>query len=160
MVAIKSVSRSEVSQSLSAEEKNAPPQRRFLQNTQLGSLQGDALPANYPCGALVVRDATGQVEYVQVSRWRRVSAGPRRRIADVVRMEQGNVAVLIEKQHEKQSSSSSVWQVYDLDGHMEALVQCSADGQFGVLLDYCLRDVSRLSYTREGGLQVIERRSI
>lgn len=111
-------------------------------------------------GALVVRDVQGEIEYVQVSRWRRVSAGSKRRIADVVRMEQGNVAVLIEKLSDHPKPASSVWQVYDLDGHLEALVQCSADGRFGVLLDYCVQDVMRLSYSSEQGLEVVETRSL
>lgn len=103
---------------------------------------------------VVVRDREGQILYVQISAWRRVNAGPQRRIAQVTPLE-GGVAVLVEciGSDEGGPVRSRAWHAYDSDGRLTAVLQLSVDKREALLLNYQTRQACQLARDASGGVR-------
>ena len=114
-----------------------------------GSLDRTGMPGSR---ALVVRDMDGRVKHVQVSRWRRVTAGPRRRIADVVNLQDGVAKISGENDPRV---ISSAWQAYDTEGRLNAVLQLTADARHALLINYQTRQVCQLRRNDADEMQTV-----
>ena len=130
-----------------------PHRRQPFKAGPADSLDRTSMPGSR---ALVVRDMDGRVKHVQVSRWRRVTAGPRRRIADVVNLQDG-VAVLVEKISGENDPRviSSAWQAYDTEGRLNAVLQLTADARHALLINYQTRQVCQLQRNDADEMQTV-----
>jgi hypothetical protein len=109
----------------------------------------------------VVRDPGGAIQRVRIGPWRFVSAGPQRRIAEVKQLPSDHVAVRIERFAEGgPQASSEIWQLYDLQGRLEAAMQTTPDGNFAVLTNYRTRQVCRMERNGRNELEAVETWSI
>jgi hypothetical protein len=56
--------------------------------------------------------------------------------------------------------SSEIWQLYDLEGRLEASMQTTPDGRFAMLTNYQTRLACRLALNARGVLETVESWSI
>lgn len=134
--------------------------RRDVETRHGGPTPNDAPIAAAPRSKspLIVRNLEGEITHVQISRWRRVTAGPRRRIASVVRLSDG-VAVLIEKTGANPrtgGAASCSWQAYDEDGRLTAVMQLAAGNRHALLINYQTRQVCCLVREESGSLKTVD----
>jgi hypothetical protein len=103
------------------------------------------------------RNADGQLTEVRIGRSRVITAGPNRRLAEVRELGCQRVAVRIETFPDIRSTpSSEVWQLYRLDGRLEASMQTTPDGRFALLTNYRTRQACRLVVDERGELRPAE----
>jgi len=108
-------------------------------------------------GAEVVRDGRGEIVQVRISRWRTLSAGPQRRLAEVRELDGGRMAIRVDRFADSDTRpSSEIWQLYDREGRLEAALQSTPDGKFGVLTDYRTRQACRLVRNEKNELETVE----
>lgn len=109
----------------------------------------------------VVRNQRGEIVSVQIGRWRVLDEAPQRRLAEVRELGCDRVAVKIERFAESGSQpSSEVWQLYHVDGRLEAALQTTPDGRFALLTNYLTRQVCRMIRNAQGDLETVENWSI
>jgi hypothetical protein len=78
-------------------------------------------------------------------------------LAEVRHLAGQRVAVRVERFADNASRpSSEIWQLYDLEGRMEAALQCSPDGKFGLLTNYRTRQAWRLVLSKNNELEPVE----
>jgi hypothetical protein len=108
-------------------------------------------------GVEISRGRTGHIDEVRVGRWRVLTASAGRRIADVRELGCRRVAVKIERFVDSgPMPSSEIWQLYDLEGRLEASMQTTLDGKFAMLTNYRTRQVCRMQTDDRGALQPVE----
>jgi hypothetical protein len=112
-------------------------------------------------GADVSRNRQGEIEHVRIGRWRVLDAAPQRRLAEVRELSCERVAVKIQRFAENGVlPSSEVWQLYHIDGRLEAALQTTPDGRFALLTNYLTRQVCRMTRNSQGELETVESWSI
>jgi hypothetical protein len=105
----------------------------------------------------IFRDGQNGITQVRIGRWRNLTAGPQRRLAEVRELDCQRVAVRIERFADNgQRPTSEIWQLYDLEGRLEAALQSSPDGAFALLTNYATREACRLVRNRNGDLETVE----
>ena len=108
-------------------------------------------------GVEVVRDGKNEITEVRIGRWRTLKAGPQRRLAEVRELACQQVAVRIERFADNgQRPTSEIWQLYDLEGRLEAALQTTPDGAFALLSNYVTRQACRLMRNQSGELETVE----
>lgn len=104
---------------------------------------------------VVCRTPDGSIREVQIGRWRIVTASAERRLCEVRELSCGRVAVRIERPTHG-GSLSEIWQLYELDGRLDAAMQVAPDGKFAMLTNYRTRQASRLMADGNGALRTVE----
>jgi hypothetical protein len=113
------------------------------------------------CGYEVVRNRDGGIASVRIGSWRELTAGPQRRLAEVRQLTGERVAVRIERFADGgDRPTSEIWQLYDLQGRLDAAIQTTPDGKFAVLTNYRTRQSCRLVRNAQGELETVETWSI
>lgn len=102
------------------------------------------------------RNADGEIRCVRIGAWRTVSSGPQRRLVEVRRLDDVRVAVRLERLADGDYASSEIWQLYHVDGRLEAAMQSAPDGSFAVLTNYQTRQACRLVRGASGQLESVE----
>lgn len=103
------------------------------------------------------KDGDGGLVEVRIGRWRVITAGMGRRLAEVRELGCQRIAVRIEKLADQGTlPSSEIWQLYRLDGRLEASMQTTPDGKFALLTNYRTRQACRLVADARGELQPAE----
>lgn len=101
--------------------------------------------------------ADNAIACVRIGRWRTVTAGENRRLAEVRELGCRRVAVRIERfADDGRTPSSEIWQLYNLDGRLEAALQTTPDGKFAMMTNYRTRQACRLAANGQGELQAVE----
>jgi hypothetical protein len=109
----------------------------------------------------VFRDRSGTIASVRIGRWRMLAAAPQRRVAEVKELACERIAVRIERFADGgDRPSSEIWQLYDLEGRLEAAMQTTPDGKFALLSNYRTRQACRLVRNQQNELQAVETWSI
>jgi hypothetical protein len=99
----------------------------------------------------------GLITQVRIGRWRVVTAGDGRRLAEVRELGCRRVALRIERfADDGVTPSSEIWQLYNLDGRLEAALQTTPDGKFAMMTNYRTRQACRLAANSKGELQAVE----
>jgi hypothetical protein len=112
-------------------------------------------------GLQVLRGHDGEIISVRIGRWRVIAAGAQRRLAEVQKLAGGQIAVRIERFADGgDRPSSEIWQLYDLDGRLEAAMQTSPDTKFALVTDYRSRLACRLVRNQNNELEPVETWSI
>jgi hypothetical protein len=112
-------------------------------------------------GVQVYRDGHGKIIHVRIGRWRVLTAAPHRRISEVRELSCDRVAVKIDRFTEPGGlPSSEIWQLYDMEGRLEASIQTTTDGKFALLTNYRTRQACRLAANQRGELVTVESWSI
>jgi hypothetical protein len=105
----------------------------------------------------VSRGPDDSIIEIRIGRWRVLTEGPNRRLAEVHPTPGGRVAVRIERFADCGAVvTSQIWQLYDRDGRLDASIQSSPDGRFALLTNYRTREACRLSANAAGELQCVE----
>jgi hypothetical protein len=109
-------------------------------------------------GDVEIRKAPGgDILKVRIGQWRVLTAGAHRRLAEVRELSCRRVAVLIEKLADNGNRPAcEIWQLYDLDGRLEASLQSTSDGRFAMLTNYRTRQACRLAADSAGDLRAVE----
>jgi hypothetical protein len=108
-------------------------------------------------GVEVLRDGQDEIAQVHIGRWRVLTSGPQRRIAEVREIGCERVVVRLERFADNGAHpSSEIWQLYDRQGRLEAALQSALDGRFAMLTDYVTRQGSRLAQNSRGELEAVE----
>jgi len=108
-------------------------------------------------GVEVRKNGEGLITDIRIGRWRTLAASPERRLAEVRELSCGRVAVRIERlASDGRTPSSEIWQLYDLDGRLNAALQTTPDGRFAMMTNYLTRQACRLVANLQGELQVVE----
>ena len=108
-------------------------------------------------GVDIKRDAEGQIQEVRISAWRTLVGSPQRRLQDVRELSARRIAVRIERLAEGgDHATSEIWQLYDLDGRLEAAMQTSLDGGFVVMMNYQTREACQLVRNAAGEMELCE----
>ncbi len=156
MVAFNS-SRRQVSQQSSAPQSSGDPVAVLTSDRPDRSAEA-ARASRRPAGAVEVsRDRQGQITDVRIGRWRTLNSAPHRRVADVRELACQRVAVKIERLTDRSlPPSSEIWQLYDLEGRLEASMQTTPDGRFAMLTNYQTRLACRLALNARGVLETVE----
>jgi hypothetical protein len=103
------------------------------------------------------RDAEGRLAEVRIGRWRVLVASDARRLGEVRELGPQRVAVRIDRMADNGVvPSSQIWQLYHLDGRLEASLQSTPDGRFALLTNYRTRQACRLSADDRGALRPVE----
>jgi hypothetical protein len=101
--------------------------------------------------------ADGSIVEVGIGQWRVLTASPTRRLAEVRELGCGRVAVRIERFVDAgPRPSSEIWQLYNLDGRLEAALQTTPDGRFALLTNYRTRQACRMVAADSGALRTVE----
>jgi hypothetical protein len=112
-------------------------------------------------GCDVIRNRDGGIASVRIGPWRELTAGPQRRLAEVRELAQQRIAVRIERFADGSNRpTSEIWQLYDLQGRLDAAIQTTPDGKFAVLTNYRTRQSCRLVRNAQGVLETAETWSI
>jgi hypothetical protein len=110
-----------------------------------------------PRNVAVRKDRFGEILDVRIGRWRVVAPAETRRIAEVRELACGRVALRIERFADSGSrATSEIWQLYDLEGRLEAALQTTLDGKFAMLTNYRMRKACRLAADGNGTLKPVE----
>ncbi|HYO24209.1 MAG TPA: hypothetical protein VEQ85_04605 [Lacipirellulaceae bacterium] len=110
-----------------------------------------------PASFHVHTGADGAISHIRIGRWRVLTASPERRLAEVRRVGGDRVAVRILRLADGQAApSSEIWQLYDIDGRLDAALQTTPDGKFAMLTNYRTRQACRLAANEQGTLQAVE----
>lgn len=105
----------------------------------------------------VRKDAQGRLAEVRIGRWRVIASGENRRLAEVRELGCQRIAVRIERFADSGvTPSSEIWQLYRLDGRLEAALQTTTDGKFALLTNYRTRQACRLVANPQGELRPVE----
>jgi hypothetical protein len=105
----------------------------------------------------ICRDEKSEITQVRIGRWRILTVGPQRRLAEVRELDCQRVAVRIERFADNgHRPTSEIWQLYDLEGRFEAALQSSPDGAFALLTNYATREACRLARNPSGELETVE----
>lgn len=108
-------------------------------------------------GVRIRRGADGAIVSVRIGRWRALTASSTRRLTEVRELGDQRVAVRIERFADGAASpTSEIWELYNLEGRLEASMQTTPDGKFGMLTNYRTRYSSRLAANADGRLRSIE----
>lgn len=103
------------------------------------------------------REPGGAIRRVRIGRWRVLNAGQNRRLAEVRELGCRRVAVRIERLADGgDRPSSEIWQLYDLDGRLEAALQTTLDGKLAMLTNYRTREACRLAAAANGEMRPVE----
>lgn len=98
---------------------------------------------------------------MRIGPWRVLTTTDQRQLAEVRELSCGRIAVRIEKfAGETDLAASEIWQLYSLEGRLEASLHTTADGQFAMLANYQTRQVCRLTTDPQGDLCPVEMWSI
>jgi hypothetical protein len=112
-------------------------------------------------GVQVFRERDGEITCLRIGRWRLIATSAQRRLAQVQELDDGRIAVRIERFADGgERPTSEIWQLYDLDGRMEAAMQASPDSKFAVVTDYRSRLACRLVRNQKNELEPVETWSI
>ena len=85
----------------------------------------------------VYRDARGIIRHVRIGPWRIIAASKSRRIAEVRDLTCGRVVVRIERGNASQGiAPSTIWELYNLEGHLLALLQSVPDQDIWLATDF------------------------
>ena len=85
----------------------------------------------------ILRDAMGEITSVRIGRWRELTSSPSRQIVEVRPVALGRVAVKLQQsQADSDAACLMVWQLYDLNGRLLALLQSSGKDQPWVATKY------------------------
>lgn len=133
----------------------------------LAALSGDAAPLDSAirCNAThranryveIRTEPSGAIARVRIGRWRVIVANEQRRLAEVRELGCGRVAIRIERFADSSPQpSSEIWQLYDLDGRLEAALQTTPDGKFALLTNYRTRQACRMVANDVGDLRAVE----
>lgn len=99
----------------------------------------------------------GAIERVRIGRWRVLTADGQRRLAEVRELGCQRVAIRIERFADQGGHpSSEIWQLYNLEGRLEAAMQTTPDGKFAMLTNYRTRQAFRLAANAAGELVAVE----
>src|SRR5687767_3942902 len=75
-------------------------------------------------GVQIYQDGQGKIIHVRIGRWRVLSSAPHRRLSEVRELSCERVAVKIDRFTDPGGlPSSEIWQLYDMDGRLEASIQ-------------------------------------
>lgn len=123
-----------------------------------GRAEAAARASRRAAGAVEVsRDRQGQIVEVRIGRWRTLASAPQRRLAEVRELGCQRVAVKIERLSDSSlRPSSEIWQLYDMEGRLDASMQTTADGRFAMLTNYRTRQACRLVLNVHGVLETVE----
>jgi hypothetical protein len=114
-----------------------------------------------PSDVEITRTRGGEIQQVRIGRWRILTAGTQRRLAEVRELPGDRVAVRIERLPDGGNHpTSEIWQLYDREGRMLAAMQSSTDGRFAMLSNYQTRQACRLVRNGKNEMQVAESWSI
>jgi hypothetical protein len=114
-----------------------------------------------PSGFQVVRNGDGGIAKVRIGTWRELTAGPQRRLAEVRQVAGQRIAVKVERFADGgHRPTSEIWQLYDLQGRLDAAIQTTPDGKFAVLTNFRTRQSCRLARNAQGDLETVETWSI
>jgi hypothetical protein len=103
------------------------------------------------------KDSQGELNEVRIGRWRVIVAGEHRRLVEVRELGSERIAVRIERFADNGvTPSSEIWQLYRLDGRLEAALQTTPDGKFALLTNYRTRQACRLVASARGELRTVE----
>jgi hypothetical protein len=103
------------------------------------------------------KEPNGSIRRVRIGRWRVLTAGENRRLAEVRQLGCRRVAIRIERFADGgDRPSSEIWQLYDLDGRLEAALQTTPDGKFAMLTNYRTREACRLVAGASGEMRTVE----
>lgn len=104
------------------------------------------------------KDSQGGIVEIRIGRSRVIAASATRRLAEVRQLGRQRVAVRIEKYADNGglAPSSEIWQLYGVDGRLEAAMQTTPDGRFALLTDYRTRQACRLVADAQGELRTVE----
>src|SRR5262249_17478829 len=105
----------------------------------------------------VHRNSHNEITQVRIGRWRTLASSAERRLVDVRELACQRVAVKIERVLDSADRpSSEIWQLYDLEGRLEAAMQTTPDGRFAMLTNYRTRQACRLAANGRGVLETVE----
>jgi hypothetical protein len=105
----------------------------------------------------ILRDPGGAIRRVRIGPWRVLTTGENRRLAEVRELGGRRVAVRIDRFAEGgDRPSSEIWQLYDLDGRLEASLQTTPDGKLAMLTNYRTREACRLVAAANGEMRPVE----
>jgi hypothetical protein len=109
-------------------------------------------------GDVEIRKAPeGDIVKVRIGQWRVLTAGVHRRLAEVRELSCRRVAVLIEKFADNgDRPACEIWQLYDLEGRLEASLQSTPDGKYAMLTNYRTRQACRMAANPDGELRPVE----
>jgi hypothetical protein len=148
--------------------RGSSPQGITVQGLPI-SRQGLAVHDPYAAGASrrspatvqVVRDNQNEIRQVRIGRWRVLAAAPQRRVVEVKQVGSQRIAVRIERFADQgPTATSQIWQLYDREGRLEAALQSTPDGQFGILTDYVSRQSCRLVRNQTGEFEATDEWSL
>jgi hypothetical protein len=112
-------------------------------------------------GVEVFRDGQDEISQVRIGRWRVLTAGLQRRVAEVRELCCERVAVKLERFADVGSKpTSEIWQLYDREGRLEAALQSTPDGRFAILSNYVTHQACRLVRANSGEMQTVEQWTI
>ena len=150
MVAFNS-SRRHLPQTLLADKPAPEALAQLGRDGSLRAAAADQASRRALSGVQVFRDGHGEIVHVRIGRWRIIAAAPHRRVTEVRELSCDRVAVKIERFTENGGRpSSEIWQLYDLDGRLEAAIQTTPDGKFAMLTNYRTRQACRLAANGRG----------
>ena len=123
----------------------------------LGSAVRAAASRRSSSGVEIVPHADGRIERVRIGRWREIAAAENRRIVEVRHVGRRRVAVRIERFVDAgPAPASEIWQLYELDGRLEASMHSTPDGKFAMLSNYRTRQACRMMDNGRGELMPVE----
>ena len=83
------------------------------------------------------RDAGRDIRHLRIGGWRVIAASQARRIAEVLPLVCGRVAVCVEREDPKNRESlGTTWELYDLQGHLLSMLQTMRGGEFWLETDF------------------------
>ena len=95
-----------------------------------------AKPVYHP-GVELYRDARGVIRHVRIGAWRVIATSQSRTIAEVRDLACSRVAVRIERADAtSRISRGTIWELYDLEGHLLAMLQNVPDQNVWLGTDY------------------------
>jgi hypothetical protein len=103
------------------------------------------------------RAPAGAILEVHIGQWRVLTSTDHRRLAEVRELSCGRVAVRIEKlADETGHPASESWQLYTLEGRLEASLHTTVDSQLAILSNYRTRQACRMTSDSQGSLRPVE----
>ena len=116
-----------------------------------GPARPDAIQAS------IERDGQGEIRTVRIGPWRRLTSGLQRRLVEVRELAARRVAVRIERRADGgEHATSEIWELYALDGRLEAAMQTAADGRFALLTNYRTRQACHLVCNAAGDMELAD----
>jgi len=100
------------------------------------SVTGLTSCARHPAVELF-RDAGRDIRHVRIGGWRVIAASKARRIAEVLPLICGRVAVRVDREDPKNRELlGTTWELYDLQGHLLSMLQTLPGEEFWLATDF------------------------